>query len=212
MRLLSLIASALLSAFAASSASANIVNLLDHYTHAVNTDGGYQAIVVRSYSGFSGGESINTVTHEAELTADDLQSPTSSGLVYDFSPHKSLCSRVTITAMNRQTSVTETGILAVNAVTTSGTFTLSQTLPGNTPTMQTHDFDFTALAGPIWTLQRLEVTWDLPAGGTGLRGLAIDKIELYDVPEPATIALIGLASSCGGLVGYRRRKLAAKKK
>jgi hypothetical protein len=89
---------------------------------------------------------------------------------------------------------------------------LAQTLPGNTPTMQAYDFDFTALAGPEFQLlQRLEVTWDLPAGGTGLRGLAIDKIDLYEVPEPATIALIGLASSCGGFAGYRRRKLAAKK-
>jgi hypothetical protein len=52
----------------------------------------------------------------------------------------------------------------------------------------------------------------MPAFGTGQRGLAIDQIELYGIPEPATIALIGLASSCGGLVGYRRRKLAAKKK
>jgi hypothetical protein len=77
--------------------------------------------------------------------------------------------------------------------------------------MQALDFDFTALSGQLWTLQRLEVTWDLPAGGTGLRGLAIDKIDLYEVPEPATIALIGLASSCGGFAGYRRRKLAAKK-
>jgi hypothetical protein len=100
----------------------------------------------------------------------------------------------------------------VKATTNLGTFTLSQTLPGNTPTMQAYDFDFLALAGQdMLTFQRLEITWDLPAGGTGLRGLAIDSVNLY-VPEPATTALIGLASSCGGLVGYRRRKLAAKKK
>jgi hypothetical protein len=56
------------------------------------------------------------------------------------------------------------------------------------------------------------VLWDLPTGGTGLRGLTIGQIDLYEVPEPATIALIGLASSCGGVVGYRRRKKAVSKK
>lgn len=213
MRLFNLMTAALLSVFVASSASANTVSLLDHYSQVVNTDGNFQAVAVRSFSGFSGGASINTGAGEARLTADNLESPTFSGLVYDFSPHQRVCSRVMVYARNRQTSATETGILAVRAVTTAGTYTLSQTLPGNTPTMQAYDFDFTALAGPEFQLlQRLELTWDLPAGGTGLRGLAIDKIDLYEVPEPATIALIGLASSCGGLAGYRRRKLAAKKK
>lgn len=212
MRLFNLMTAALLSVFVASSASANTVSLLDHYSQVVNTDGNFQAVAVRSFSGFSGGASINTGAGEARLTADNLESPTFSGLVYDFSPHQRVCSRVMVYARNRQTSATETGILAVRAVTTAGTYTLSQTLPGNTPTMQAYDFDFTALAGPEFQLlQRLELTWDLPAGGTGLRGLAIDKIDLYEVPEPATIALIGLASSCGGLAGYRRRKLAAKK-
>ena len=213
MRLFNLMTAALLSVFVASSASANTVSLLDHYSQVVNTDGNFQAVAVRSFSGFSGGANINTGAGEARLTADNLESPTFSGLVYDFSPHQRVCSRVMVYARNRQTSATETGILAVRAVTTAGTYTLSQTLPGNTPTMQAYDFDFTALAGPEFQLlQRLELTWDLPAGGTGLRGLAIDKIDLYEVPEPATIALIGLASSCGGLAGYRRRKLAAKKK
>ena len=213
MRVFGLIASALLSVFVASSASANVIPLLlDNYTQAVNTDGVFHPNVVRSFSGFSGGANINTGAGEARLTTDNLETPTFSGLVYDFSPHQRVCSRVMVYARNRQTSVTETGVLAVRAVTTAGTYTLSQTLPGNTPTMQAYDFDFTALAGPEFQLlQRLEVTWDLPAGGTGLRGLAIDRIDLYEVPEPATIALIGLASSCGGFAGYRRRKLAAKK-
>ena len=212
MRVFGLIASALLSVFVASSASANVIPLLlDNYTQAVNTDGVFHPNVVRSFSGFSGGANINTGAGEARLTTDNLETPTFSGLVYDFSPHRDLCARVMVYARNRQTSATETGVLAVRAVTTGGTYTLSQTLPGNTPTMKALDFDFTALSGQLWTLQRLEVTWDLPAGGTGLRGLAIDKIDLYEVPEPATIALIGLASSCGGFAGYRRRKLAAKK-
>ncbi len=213
MRLLSLVASALLSVFVASSASARTVPcLLDSFTDLVNTDGVFQSVVVRSYSGFSGGASINIVANEARLTADNLETPTFSGLVYDFSPHQTKCALVTVNARNRQTSATETGVLSVKATTNLGTFTLSQTLPGNTPTMQAYDFDFLALAGQdMLTFQRLEITWDLPAGGTGLRGLAIDSVNLY-VPEPATTALIGLASSCGGLVGYRRRKLAAKKK
>jgi hypothetical protein len=191
---------------------------LDHFTNAVNTDGDFAAgqpkqLAVRSFSGFSGGVNINTGAGEARLTADNLETPTSSGLVYDFSPHQAVCARVTVFARNRQSSATETGVLSVRAVTGAGSFTLAQTLPGNTPTMQPYDFDFSALAGPNFNLlQRLEITWDLPSGGTGLRGLAIDKIDLYEVPEPATIALIGLASSCGGFAGYRRRKLAAKKK
>ena len=214
MRLLSLVASALLSVFAASSASArNVPCLLDDFTNLVNTDGVFQSVVARSYSGFSGGASINIAAGEARLTADNLESPTFSGLVYDFSPHQAKCALVTVNARNRQTSATETGVLSVKATTNLGTFTLSQTLPGNTPTMQAYDFDFLALAGQdMLTYQRLEITWDLPTGGTGLRGLAIDSVYLYTVPEPATAALIGLASSCGGLVGYRRRKLAAKKK
>jgi hypothetical protein len=211
MRLFGLIASALLSVLSASSASADYL-LLDHFTQAVNTDGLFQSIAVRSFSGFSGGVGINTVAGEARLTADNLETPTFSGLVYDFSPHVTHPPGVRVHARNRQTSSTETGVLAVKAVTTSGTYTVYQTLTGNTPTIQISDFDFSALAGPIWRLQRLEVIWDMPAGGTGLRGLAIDQIELYGLPEPATIALIGFASSYGGLIGYRRRKLAAKKK
>lgn len=213
MRVYGLIAATLLSVFAASSASASTVNLLDHFTNAVNTDGVFTGSVTRSFSDFSGGANINTVAAEARLTADNLETPTFSGLVYDFSPHQELAAKVTVVARNRQSSLTETGVLSVRAVTGAGSFTLTQTLPGNTPTMQPYDFDFTALAGPNFNLlQRLEITWDLPAGGSGLRGLAIDRINLYEVPEPATIALIGLASSCGGFVGYRRRKLAPKKK
>ncbi len=212
MRVYGLIAATLLSVFAASPASASTVNLLDHFTQAVNTDGAFVGKVTRSFSGFSGGVNINTTAGEARLTSDNLETPTFSGLVYDFSPHQAVAAKVTVSARNRQTSSTETGVLSVRAVTGTGSFTLTQTLPGNTPTMQPYDFDFTALAGPNFNLlQRLEVTWDLPAGGSGLRGLAIDKIDLYEVPEPATIALIGLASSCGGFVGYRRRKLAPKK-
>jgi hypothetical protein len=78
--------------------------------------------------------------------------------------------------------------------------------------LQALDFDFTSQIGPGMVVQRVEVLWDLPTGGTGLRGLTIGQIDLYEVPEPATIALIGLASSCGGVVGYRRRKKAVAKK
>lgn len=209
MRIFGLLAAALMSVLAASPASA-AVKLLDNFTNAVTPDGVFTGIATRSNLG--NGVTIATGAGEARLVADNLDTPTFSGLVYDFSPHQAVLSKVTVTARNRQTSVTETGTLTVKATTSAGTFTLTQTLPGATATMQNYDFDFSSLAGPGMTLQKLDVVWDIPSGGTGLRGLAIDKIDLYEVPEPATIALIGLASSCGGVVGYRRRKKAVAKK
>lgn len=210
MRVLGLVAAALISVLAASPASAS-VKLLDHFTNAVNPDGAFAGVATRSNLG--NGVSIATGASEARLVADNLDTPTFSGLVYDFTPHQPVLSKVTISGRNRQTSASETGTLSVKATTNLGTFTLSQTLPGATVTNQTYDFDFSALAGSAgFVLQKLDVVWDIPTGGTGLRGLAIDRIDLYEVPEPATVALIGLASSCGGFVGYRRRRKAAAKK
>jgi hypothetical protein len=132
-------------------------------------------------------------------------------LVYDFTPHQPALSKVSLTARNRQSSPTETGDLRVRVTTGAGAFVVTQTI-APTAGLQALDFDFTSQIGPGMVVQRVEVLWDLPTGGTGLRGLTIGQIDLYEVPEPATIALIGLASSCGGVVGYRRRKKAVAKK
>lgn len=210
MRFLCLVAAALLSVCAASPASA-AVKLLDSFTNAVTPDGVFGGAATRSTVGWSGSTSFNTVAGTANLTADDAQAPTNAGLVYDFSSHQPVLSKVSLTARNRQSSPTETGDLRVRVTTNAGVFTLTQNL-APTASLQPIEFDFSALAGPGMVLQKLDVTWDLPAGGTGLRGLTLGQIDLYEVPEPATIALIGLASSCGGFVGYRRRKAAAKKK
>jgi hypothetical protein len=210
MRFLCLVAAALFSVYAAAPASAG-VKMLDSFTNATLTDGAFVASANRGLLGYSGGATILTASGEAELVARANRTPTFAGLVYDFSPHQAVLSRVTINAQNQQTSATETGVLSVKAISsTSATQTVSITLPGGAAAAN-YDFDFTSF-GPGVSLARLEVTWDLPSGGTGLRGLTLSQIDLYEVPEPATIALIGLASSCGGFVGYRRRKAAAKKK
>ena len=211
MRIFGLMAAAQISVFSASPASA-AVKMLDSFTNAVTPDGVFGGIATRSTTGFSGGVNINTASGTAFLNADDSQTPTGSGLVYDFSPHQPVLSKVTLMARNRQSSPTETGVMTVQALTGAGLLTLTQTLAPSVA-MQTLDFDFSSLVGsPGMVIQKLNVLWDLPGGGTGLRGLAISQIDLYEVPEPATIALIGLASSGGGFVGYRRRKKAAAKK
>lgn len=210
MRIFGLMAAALISVFAASPASA-AVQMLDSFTNAVTPDGAFGATATRSTVGFPSSVSFNTAGGFALLNADDAQTPPNAGLVYDFSPHTPVLSKVTVTARNRQTSASETGDMRVRVTTGAGQFVLTQNLVPSA-TMQNYDFDFTGSLGPAMLVQKIEVLWDLPAGGTGLRGLAIAQIDLYEVPEPATIALIGLASSCGGVVGYRRRKKAAAKK
>lgn len=182
--------------------------LLDSFTSAIAPDGVFGAAATRSAMGFSGGVSINTSFGEARLTADNLEAPTFSGMVYTFSPSEALLSKVTLTARNRQSSALQTGLLTIATITSSGTFTLSQTLPGATPTMQTYDFDFAALAGGNMSLQQLNVIWDIPTGASGLLGLAIAQIDLHAVPEPSTsaMALVGLA--CGGHSMWRRRRRA----
>ena len=210
MRIFGLMAAALISVFAASPASA-AVKMLDSFTNVVTPDGVFGPVATRSTVGFPSSVSFNTVAGLALLNADDAQVPPNAGLVYDFSPHTPVLSKVTVMARNRQSSATETGDMRVRVTTGAGQFVLTQNLAPSA-TLQTYEFDFAGSLGPAMLIQKIEVLWDLPAGGTGLRGLAIGQIDLYEVPEPATIALIGLASSCGGVVGYRRRKKAAAKK
>lgn len=178
--------------------------LLDSFTNATTPDGVFGAAATRSTLGFVGGVNFNTGVGEARLTADSLETPTFSGLVYNFSPSQSLLSRVTLTARNRQSSASETGVLSIAAVTSSGSFALSQTLPGATSAMQSYDFDFTALAGASMSLQKLNVTWDLPGGASGLRGLAIAQIDLHVVPEPSTYAMAITGTAIGGWRLWRR--------
>jgi len=199
----------LLSGFIAAPRASAQTRLLDSFTNATTPDGVFGSAVARSVVGFSGGVNINTGVGEARLTADNLESPTFSGLLYDFTPSQTLLSKVTLTARNRQTSAAESGLLSIRAVTSTGTFTLSQTLPGNTPTMQIYDFDFAALAGANMALQKLNVTWDIPPSATGVRGLAIAQIDLYAVPEPSTYAMAITGAALGGWQmwrGSRRRK------
>lgn len=165
--------------------------LLDTFTNAGSPVGVFSGTATRSFIGYSGGVSINTTAGEARLVADDIETPTYSGLAYAFSPSTKVRSSVIVTARNREPNASATGLLSIRSTTSAGTYTMSSTLPGSTPTMQTYTFDFTALAGSTMTLQGLDVTWDLPPGGTGLRGLAIAQIDLVASP----LALVWNTSS-----------------
>lgn len=206
-RLVQTFAVVIIAAMIAPRASGGIL-LLDSFTSAITPDGVFGAAATRSVVGFSGGVGFNTSLGEARLTADELETPTFSGMVYNFSPSQALLSKVTLTARNRQSSALSTGLLKIATITSSGTFTLSQTLPGATPTMQTYEFDFAALAGGNMSLQQLKVTWDIPAGASGIRGLAIAQIDLHAVPEPSTYAMAIAGLACGGFSMWRRRKRA----
>jgi hypothetical protein len=191
-------------------ASAGLL-LLDTFTNVTSPVGDFGGTVTRSNIGFAGGVSISTGFGEARLTADNVESPPYSGLNYTFSPSANLLSSVILTARNRQTSSSETGLLSVRTTTSTGTYTISQTLPGNTPTFQTYTFDFTNLAGPTMTLQQLEVIWDMPSGGTGLRGLAISQIDLVATPipeiDPATgSSALSLVAGVLAMIEQRRRR------
>ena len=193
-------------------ASAEIL-LLDTFTNAVSPVGVFSGTATRSFIGYSGGVNINTAQGRALLSSDEFQTPTYSGLAYAFSPSTMVGSSVIVTARNRQSSQLETGLLSILATTTSGTYTMSSILsPSATP--QTLTFDFTGSAGSNMTLQSLDVTWNLPGSATGLRGLAIDQIDLVSssapVPEidPNSLgnALALLVGSLG-VVERRNRRL-----
>jgi hypothetical protein len=159
--------------------------LLDTFTSATGAVGAFSGTATRSNIGNN--VSFNTVAGVAQLLADGIDTPTYSGLNYAFSPFPSLGSKVSLTARNRQGSASETGILSVQTITSTGTFTLSGTLPGNTPSLQVYDFDFTALAGSTMSLRNLQVLWDVPLGVTGLRGLSIGQIDLFQAGPGALI-------------------------
>lgn len=181
---------------------------IDHFTNATTSD----ALGVRSVNGF-----VSFAPALSQVSMVSINSNTSQ-LFYSFIPAPLVVSPVfRINGRNNQTTVTETGELTVTAYYTNGSpgsFSLTQTLPAAQGGVNSnYIFDFTSLISPTAVITDLELDWTLPSGDTGGRELIIDFIDVEEVPEPATLALIGLASSGGGIAAFRRRRkaVAAKK-
>jgi hypothetical protein len=191
-----LFAAALLSVVTALPAKAGFITI-DHFTQAFTSDG----LGVRSTIGnvtFAPGLSL------AAVTADNIFTPTSE-ILYSFVPNAVVSPVFRVFGRNNQTNPAETGDLTLRVNLTNA---ITLTLPANQGGVNSlYTFDFTSLLGPIAAISDLQVEWSLTSG-TGSRQLIIDFLDVEEVPEPATLALIGLASSGGGIAAYRRRRKA----
>lgn len=199
-----LVSAVLLSALMASPSQGAFI-LIDHFTSGSASDG----LGARSVEGFVG--FFPASSYAALISAGDVGVPTLAGLTYSFLPSPIVVTPVfNIRARNTQVNATETGILRASV--NGGAF-ISYTLNGGNLPSADFAFDFSSQFGPgAASINELRVEWIRPAASSGSRQLFIDLIEVQEVPEPGTLALIGLASGGGGLAAYRRRRKAATKK
>jgi len=204
-----LVSAVLLGLVMASPAQAGFI-LIDHFTDATDSDG----LGLRSQVGFVliNPDPIPSEGYAQLISGGTPASPTLAALVYNFLPSPIVVTPVfNIRAQNTQLNLTETGIFSARV---NGGTAISYTLNGAQGGLFTnYSFDFSSQFSPgAAAISELRVEWIRPVGNSGARQLFIDLIEVQEVPEPATLALIGLASGGGGIAAYRRRKAAASKK
>ncbi len=206
-----LFSAVLLGLVMASPAQAGFI-LIDHFTSAAGSDGlGARSVAGTGFVGFYPSPP-DPIGYVEMISGGAAATPTLTSLVYSFLPSPIVVTPVfRIRAENTQENLTETGILRARV---NGGANISYTLNGNQPDYADFTFNFSSQFGPgAAVISELRVEWIRPVGDTGARQLWIDLIEVQEVPEPATLALIGLASGGGGIAAYRRRRkaVAAKK-
>ncbi len=205
-----LVSAVLLGLVMASPAQAGFI-LIDHFTSLASSDG----LGARSTTGFV---SINPdpglepgLSYAELISSGNAANPTVASLIYGFLPTPIVVTPIfRIRAENTQENLTETAILRARV---NGGANISYTLNGNQSGYSDYSFDFTSQFGPgAAAIAELRIEWVRPTGDSGARQLWIDLIEVQEVPEPATLALIGLASGGGGIAAYRRRRKASASK
>lgn len=177
---------------------------IDGFTDAAQSD----AHGLRSYSG-----QVTIVdrpgTGYAQLISGGTpDEPYPASLSYSFIPAPLVVGPVVrIRARNTQDSSDSTGVLSVGI---NGGESVSQTLYGGQGEYRDYDFDFTAqFINEVAVISELRLDWLRTVGDTGAGQLWIDSIDVQDVPEPASIALIAVAAV--GFVppavrGFRERR------
>ena len=205
-----LVSAVLLGLVMASPAQAGFI-LIDHFTSSVASDGlGNRSSI--GFVAFNPDPGVGPGLDYAEmLSSGTVANPTLAAVVYSFLPSPIVVTPVfRIQAENTQENVTETGILRARV---NGGTAISYTLNGAQSGYADYFFDFSSQFGPgAAVISELRVEWIRPVGDGGARQLWVHEIEVQEVPEPATLALIGLASGGGGIAAYRRRRKAAASK
>lgn len=173
----------------ASPALAGFINV-DSFTDAEQSDGlgdrshsGQVTIIDRPGTGYaqliSGG------------TPDE---PYPAKLSYSFIPAPLVVGpTIRVRARNTQDSSDSTGVMSLTA---NGGESVSKMLRGGQSEYRDYDFDFSAqFVNQVAVISELKISWLRTVADTGAGQLWIDSIDVQDVPEPSSIALIAVAAS-----------------
>ena len=177
---------------------------IDSFTDATQSDG----LGDRSYSGQVTIVDRPGTGYAQLISGGTTDEPYPAALAYSFIPAPLVTgSVVRVRARNTQQGSDSTGVLSVTA---NGGESVSRTLYGGQEAYRDYDFDFTAqfLNQPA-VISELRLDWLRTVGDTGAGQLWIDSIDVQDVPEPSSLALIAVAAA--GFVppavrGFRERR------
>ena len=177
---------------------------IDSFTDAGQSDAHGQ----RSYSGQVTIVDRPGTGYAQLISGGTTDEPYPASLAYSFIPAPLVVGpTIRVRARNTQPDAYSTGVLSVSA---NGGESVRQTLYGGQSEYRDYDFDFTAqfLSQPA-VISELKLNWLRTVGDTGAGQLWIDSIDVQDVPEPSSLALIAVAAA--GFVppavrGFRERR------
>lgn len=177
---------------------------IDSFTNAAQSD----AHGDRSYSGQVTIVDRPGTGYAQLISGGTTNEPYPAALAYSFIPSPLVTGPVVrIRARNTQPDADSTGVMRISA---NGGESVGQTLYGGQEAYRDYDFDFSAqFVNQIAVISELRLDWLRTVGDTGAGQLWIDSIDVQDVPEPSSIALIAVAAS--GFVlpavrGFRERR------
>ena len=177
---------------------------IDSFTDAEQSDAHGQ----RSYSGQVTIVDRPGTGYAQLISGGTTNEPYPAALSYSFMPAPLVVGPVVrIRARNTQPDADSTGVLSVGI---NGGESVRRTLYGGQSEYRDYDFDFSAqFVNQVAVISELRLDWLRTVGDTGAGQLWIDSIDVQDVPEPSSIALIAVAAA--GFVppavrGFRERR------
>lgn len=183
---------------------------IDHFTDENQSDGlgnrtSYGLVSYGTEDPFS--FLITELEYVQLISGGDEADPVVAGLVYSFLPSPIVVTpKFRIRAQNTQPALESMGVLSARIDNSS---VISYTLNGGMNGYSDYIFDFSdQFQTSAASIEELRIEWIRPSGVGGSRQAWIDSIDVEEVPEPATLGLICLASGGWGIFSFSRsRKL-----